>query len=98
MDETACSKLLDPLPTRWASFGWAVTDIDGHDMAAICEALDWADAQKRQPAVIIANTVKGKGVSFLEGQAGYHNAPMDEDQFQRAVDELEAALAPVEDE
>jgi transketolase len=46
--------------------------------------------------MIIANTVKGKGVSFLEGQAGYHNAAIDEDQMQRAVAELEAVLSAVE--
>jgi transketolase len=93
MDETECSKLLDPLPARWASFGWAVTEIDGHDLAAICNALDWADVQKQQPSVIIANTVKGKGISFVEGQAGFHNASMNEEQFQRAVSELETSLA-----
>jgi transketolase len=98
MDETECSKLLDPLPARWASFGWAVTEINGHDMGAICGALDWADAQEQQPSVIIANTIKGKGVSFLEGQAGYHNAPLDEKQFQQAVSELESALAAAGDE
>ena len=98
MDETQCGKLLDPLPARWTSFGWAATEIDGHNVAEICEALDWSDAQEQQPSVIIANTVKGKGVSFLEGQASYHNAPLDEAQFQEAVRELEAALALVEDE
>jgi len=98
MDEVKCSKLLDPLPERWTSFGWAVTEIDGHDMAAICDALDWADAQEQRPAMIIANTVKGKGISFIEGQPGYHNAPLDEEQLQRAVSELEAALALAEDE
>ena len=92
MDETACSKLMDPLPERWASFGWAVTEIDGHDMAAICNALDWSDTQT-QPSVIIANTIKGKGVSFLEGQPGFHNAAINEAQYQKAVRELEAALA-----
>jgi transketolase len=97
MDETDCSKLLDPLPARWSSFGWAVTEIDGHDMAAICDALDWADTQEDQPSVIIANTVKGKGVSFIEGQPGFHNAALNEDQFRRAADELKAALPLVED-
>jgi transketolase len=97
MDETECSKQLDPLPARWTSFGWAVTEIDGHDMGAICGALDWTDAQEQQPSVIIANTIKGKGVSFLEGQAGYHNAPLDEKQFQQAVSELESALAAAGD-
>ena len=98
MDETDCSKLLDPLSERWSSFGWAVTEIDGHDMAAICDALDWADEQERQPSVIIANTVKGKGVSFMEGQPGFHNASLDEAEFLQAAGELRAALAMVEDE
>ena len=92
MDETLCGKLLDPLSDRWASFGWATREIDGHDMAAICDALDWAHAQTQQPAVIIANTVKGKGVSFLEGRPQFHNASLDEDQLNQAVQELEAAL------
>ncbi len=92
MDETACGKSLDPLPDRWAAFGWAVREIDGHDMQAICEALDWATEQER-PAVVIANTVKGKGVSFFEGQARFHNAPITEAQLQQALSELEAALA-----
>ena len=94
MDATDCGKSLEPLPARWASFGWAVTEIDGHDMAAICEALDWADLPRPQPSVIIAHTVKGKGVSFMEGQPGFHNAPITEEQYQQAVAELEAALAP----
>jgi transketolase len=98
MDETDCSKLLNPLSERWASFGWAVTEIDGHDMSAICEALDWSDAQSQQPSAIIANTIKGKGVSFIEGQPGYHNAPLNEDQFLQATRELKAELALVEEE
>jgi transketolase len=97
MDETRCAKLLDPLRERWASFGWAAFEINGHDMAAICDALDWADEQTQQPAVIIANTVKGKGVSFLEGQPQFHNAPLDEEQFGRALREVKAALAMTED-
>ena len=98
MDEPECSKPLDPLAARWASFGWAATEIDGHDLAAICDALDWADEQRDQPSVIIANTVKGKGISFVEGQAGYHNAPVDEAQYGQALGELETALAATEDE
>lgn len=96
MDETECGKVLDPLPERWTSFGWAATEIDGHDMGAICSALDWAYEQKEQPSVIVARTVKGKGVSFLEGRPQFHNAALDEGQFQRAVGELEAALAQIE--
>ncbi len=98
MDETECSKVLDPLHERWNSFGWATTEIDGHDLAAICDALDWSDEQKQQPSMIIASTIKGKGVSFLEGQPQFHNAPLGEEQFKQAVAELQAALARTEDE
>lgn len=90
MDEAECSKRLEPLADRWHSFGWAVTQINGHDMEAICAALDWADTVS-DPAVIIAATVKGKGVSFLEGQAAFHNAAINEAQYRQAVAELEAA-------
>jgi transketolase len=90
MDESACGHPLPPLADRFASFGWAATEIDGHDMAAICDALDWATEQYEQPAVIVANTVKGKGVSFIEGQAGFHNAPVTEEQLAAALAELEA--------
>jgi len=92
MDATECGKILDPLAPRWASFGWAVKEVDGHDMAALCDALDWADGQINQPSMIIANTVKGKGVSFMAGQAAFHNAPITEEQYRQAVVELELAL------
>ncbi len=96
MDETSCGKRLDPLRERWVSFGWAAVEIDGHDMAAICKALDWADEQTQQPAVIIANTVKGKGVSFLEGQPQFHNASLNDEQFERALGEVKATLTLTE--
>jgi transketolase len=92
MDATECGKILDPLAPRWASIGWAVKEVDGHDMAALCDALDWADGQVDQPSMIIANTVKGKGVSFMAGQAGFHNAPITEEQCRQAVAELELAM------
>lgn len=92
MDATECGKILDPLAPRWASIGWAVKEVDGHDMAALCDALDWADGQVDQPSMIIANTVKGKGVSFMAGQAGFHNAPITEEQYRQAVAELELAM------
>ena len=92
MDATECGKVLDPLAPRWASFGWAVKEVDGHDVAALCDALDWADGQVNQPSMIIANTVKGKGVSFMAGQAGFHNASITEEQYRQAVAELDLAL------
>ena len=96
MDAADCSKSMDPLPARWSSFGWAVREIDGHDMAAICAALDWTDSQRGQPSILIANTVKGKGISFMEGQPGFHNGPLTEEQFRQALAETEAGLARAE--
>jgi len=95
MDETECGKPLEPLAQRWESFGWAATEIDGHDMGAICEALDWTGGHDR-PSLIVARTIKGKGVSFLEGQAQFHNSALTENQFREAVGELEANLAAKE--
>jgi transketolase len=95
MDETACSKQMDPLPARWQSFGWITREIDGHDMRAICDALDWAEEDTNRPAIIIANTIKGKGVSFMEGQAGFHNAGITPAQLEQAIEELEAARGQV---
>ena len=92
MDASDGPKVLDPLAERWRSFGWAVREIDGHDMAAIMDALDWAEQQTDRPSLIIANTIKGKGVSFVEGQADFHNAAINPDQFARAIIELESNL------
>jgi len=92
MDATECGKVLDPLAARWTSFGWAVKEVDGHDMAALSDALDWTDGQVHQPSMIIANTVKGKGVSFMAGQAAYHNASITDEQYRQAVAELDLAL------
>ena len=91
MDACDCGKCVDPLPLRWEAFGWAARELDGHDMGEICAALDWAEEQE-QPAALIANTVKGKGVSFMEGQAGFHNSSLSEEQYRQALAELERAL------
>jgi transketolase len=96
MDATDSSKCMDPLALRWESFGWAAQEIDGHNMRAICDALDWAGSQQSRPTAIICNTVKGKGVSFLEGVAGFHNAPISDEQYEKAVQELEANLRQLE--
>jgi transketolase len=93
MDETACSKSMDPQGARWASFGWGVMEVDGHDMVAICDALDWATAEGERPSMIIANTVKGKGISFAEGNAAFHNSVMTPEQFEASLAELSARRA-----
>jgi transketolase len=93
MDAVDQAKNLDPLAERWASFGWAAREINGHDMAAICDALDWTDRQTDLPSVIIANTVKGQGVSFIAGQAPFHNSSLTGEQYEQALAELSAARA-----
>lgn len=92
MDNPSTTKMMDPMTDRWQSFGWVAREIDGHDMAQICEALDWATEPRSQPAIIVANTIKGKGVSFFENQAKYHNSQITEDEFQRALAELIPAV------
>lgn len=92
MDETKCGRALPSLTERFESFGWIAREIDGHDMTQICEALDWATAIQDAPQVIVARTVKGKGVSFVENDASFHNAAMTEEQWAAAMAEVEAAL------
>ena len=78
----------DPLPEKWKDFGWNVIEIDGHDMEQILTALDRADDEKERPTVIIAHTVKGKGVSFAENVVGYHNGTLTEETYRQALEEL----------
>ena len=79
---------LEPLAEKWAAFGWQVLEIDGHDFDQICDAIDRARAEKQGPTVIICNTVKGKGVDFMENQAQWHYAGLDEGMRDRALSSL----------
>lgn len=82
---------IDPIPLKYRAFNWHVIEIDGHDMAQCLDAFEEAEGHKGGPTVIVASTVKGKGVSFMENVAGWHGkAPSDE--------ELAAALAELEEE
>jgi transketolase len=76
---------------KWKAFGWHVIRVDGHDLRALNKALDAAEATKGVPTVIIADTVKGKGVSFMEGQAGWHGKAIDKDSYDKAMAELGGA-------
>jgi transketolase len=78
---------------KWEAFGWHVITVDGHDVAAVLEALDAAERVKGQPAVIVADTVKGKGISFAEHSAAFHNGMFTEDQYRQAMAELETRRA-----
>ncbi len=73
---------------KFEAFGWNVIKIDGHNMAQICSALDAADNANGKPTVIIASTVKGKGVSFAEGKSAFHNAALTPGQYAEALNEL----------
>ena len=78
----------NPVFEKWKAFGWWVKEIDGHDMEAIVEVLDEADGVSGQPKIIIAYTVKGKGVSFAEHQAAFHNGLLTQEQYDQALSEL----------
>ena len=78
---------LEPFKAKWEAFGWATREIDGHDIGAVMDALVWA--ADNGPACIIANTVKGKGVSFMEGENAYHGVAPSDDELKRALGELQ---------
>ncbi len=78
---------LDPLGEKYRSFGWDVIEVDGHDHAKLLNTLDAAPAQGR-PRCIIANTIKGKGVSFMEDKAKWHHGVPNDDEFELAMKEL----------
>ncbi|MBI2523468.1 transketolase [Candidatus Woesearchaeota archaeon] len=79
---------IDPAPDKWKSFGFEAFDIDGHDMEKIVETLDKAGNVKGKPAIIVANTIKGKGVSFMELNYKFHGKAPDDEQFKQAMEEL----------
>lgn len=80
---------LEPLPEKWEAFGWHVQVVDGHDTDAIKEAINTAKTMKEKPSVIIANTIKGKGISFMENQYKWHSGQITEEQFVQGMRELE---------
>jgi transketolase len=82
---------LDPLAAKWEAFGWHAQEIDGHDLAAIAQALAAARAERERPSVIVAHTVKGKGVSFMEDNNNWHYRTPNPEELAAALAELEAA-------
>lgn len=80
---------IEPITEKWKAFGWNVLDIDGHNMEQIADALDEAEKVKGKPTVIVARTVKGKGVSFFEGKAEYHGITPTREEQEKALKELE---------
>ena len=82
-------KGLEPLGGKWRSFGWHVIDIDGHDISKLCAAFDEFKSTKGKPTVIIAQTAKGKGVSFMELKSAWHGKAPNKEQLAAALLELE---------
>lgn len=83
----------EPLDEKFAAFGWQVISCSGHDFTALRSAFAQAQGAHGRPTAILARTIKGKGVSFMENQAGWHGKAPDDAQFQAAKAELKAALA-----
>ena len=86
----------EPLDKKMEAFGWNVIHVDGHDLAALSAAFEQAKAVSGKPTVLLAKTVKGKGVSFMENDAGWHGKAPNAEQYEQARAELVAALAEKE--
>jgi transketolase len=83
--ETSRVMSMEPMPEKWKSFGWDAQEVDGHNIGAL---LDAYGIKGSKPLAIIADTVKGKGISFMEGNWRFHNSRLSEAQYQQAVAEL----------
>ncbi len=79
---------INPAPDKWKAFGFEVFNIDGHNMEEIVKTLDEADSVKGKPVIIVANTIKGKGVSFMELNHKFHGKAPNDKQFKQAMEEL----------
>jgi transketolase len=80
---------LDPLSEKWRTFGWEVIEIDGHDFLQIAAAMSAIPLSQGKPTCVIARTVKGKGISFMENQLSWHYKSLNDDQLKEALSELE---------
>jgi transketolase len=79
---------LEPIHDKWKAFGWNVIEINGHDIPQILKAFKEAQSVKGKPSIILAHTIKGKGVSFMENQAGFHGKAPTAEQVEKALKEL----------
>jgi len=83
---------MDPLPEKWEAFGWSVVEVDGHDRDALREVLGAAPVQVGKPTCVIANTIKGRGVSFMENKPEWHHGVPSDAQLDAAREELLESL------
>jgi len=90
IDGSVCSVMnIEPVRDKWKSFGWNVEDVDGHNIKALADVLDKVETVKKRPSVIIAHTIKGKGVSFIERSNRWHGVAPRKDELERALMELD---------
>lgn len=87
---------LEPLKDKWNSFGWEVMEVDGHDMQQLVDTFRAIPVVKGKPHLVLANTIKGKGVSFMENVAKWHHGVPNAEQYEQAIKELEQQLKEVE--
>jgi transketolase len=92
-DRTEQTIALEPLADRWRAFGWNVTEVDGHDIAALVETLERAPDPAGRPACVIARTHKGRGVSFIEDRVEWHHRVPTDAELDQALAELAAERA-----
>lgn len=88
-DLTERTMHLDPLGDKWRAFGWSVEEVDGHDYAQLLDVFSRAPFESGKPTCIIANTHKGRGVSFMEDKAAWHHKVPNSEEFAAALKELE---------
>ena len=89
---------MEAYASRWRAFGWHTSIVDGHDVAALLAAMDDAGRTKRRPTMILARTVKGKGISLFEGKPGWHGKPLKKgEEMDRAIAELEAQFVATDE-
>ncbi len=94
--EDVCA--LEPLEAKFRDFGYCVRTCDGHDVAALVQALESVPFREGRPSLLLARTIKGKGVSFMENDPSWHHGVPDEEQYAAAMRELDAAVAEREAE
>ncbi|MFT2010025.1 transketolase [Pontibacter sp. 13R65] len=83
----------NPIDDKFESFGWAVRHVDGHDVTALKEVFDAMPFEEGKPSLVIAHTIKGKGVSYMENVLKWHHGVPSEEQYHQAIEELDAVMA-----
>lgn len=87
---------LEDFAAKWRAFGWHVIEVDGHDMPGLVAAFNSIPVEKGRPHLVIAHTVKGKGISFMENKAQWHHGVLNAEQYAAAMAELDGALGKVD--